>query len=294
MTDPSAPLVTIAMPVFNGGLYVAAAVRSIVAQSFADWELLIIDDGSTDGALGRLSELADYRIRLIRDGRNLGLAARLNQAIEQARGRYFARMDHDDVAHPERLHHQLLYMEGNPAVDLLGTKCVAISEDYEILGEFPFSATHAEICRRPWLGFYLAHPTWLGRTDWFRRHRYAQPAPFRCEDQELLLRAHANSTYHALATPLLAYRVRNRVELRSLLRTRMTLSGVQCHYFWGRGQILAAATAVAAALARMAKDVLLPPTGDRRAEVATELPAEEHVWWTKWLTKMKQSARPAG
>src|SRR5690606_319822 len=111
------------MPVFNGGPLLRVALASIVAQTFEDWELMLIDDGSTDGAVAALPQPLDARIRVLSDGTNQGLAARLNQAIAMARGPYFARMDQDDVAHPERLERQLRYMQDNPATDLLGTKC---------------------------------------------------------------------------------------------------------------------------------------------------------------------------
>jgi len=89
----NAPLITVAMPIFNAGSYLRLAVLSIVRQTFADWELLIIDDGSTDNALQDIADIRDHRIRILRDGENKGLAARLNEAIDLARGRYFARMD---------------------------------------------------------------------------------------------------------------------------------------------------------------------------------------------------------
>ena len=82
----SCPRITVAMPVLNGGEYLRCAVASIVNQAYANWELLILDDGSTDGAIEKLSSAADKRIVVIRDGTRRGIAARLNQAIDLARG----------------------------------------------------------------------------------------------------------------------------------------------------------------------------------------------------------------
>ena len=90
------------MPVYNAGKYLRLAVLSIVRQTFTDWELLIVDDGSTDNALQGIADIDDARIRILRDGKNKGLAARLNECIDLARGKYFARMDQDDVSYPER------------------------------------------------------------------------------------------------------------------------------------------------------------------------------------------------
>lgn len=286
-----APAVTIAMPVFNGGAQLSAALASILAQTFTDWELLLIDDGSSDGAIETLPANLDSRISILSDGTNLGLAARLNQAIDLARGRYFARMDQDDIAHPERIEQQVRFMDANPRTDLLGAKCISISESGAILGQFPFHATHSDICRRPWLGFYLPHPTWLGRIEWFRRYRYAQPAPFRCEDQELLLRAHSDSQYHALDTALLAYRVRDSVNMKTRMRTRMALARVQCGYFLQHRAIADLATALVATAARLVRDILFSWPGNRRAEIAAAASTAEQIWWTEWLLKMQEASR---
>lgn len=244
-------LVTVALPVFNGGSLLELAVQSVVKQSWPDWELLIIDDGSTDGAIDGLSCLGDRRITLVRDGKNLGLAVRLNQAVSMARGKYFARMDHDDICHPERFSRQVRFLESHPQVDLLSTRCVTIDESNQLIGTLPFATDHADICRRPWQGFYMPHPTWMGRLDWFRRHAYLDPAPYCCEDQELLLRAHGASCYHTLADYLLAYRVRRHVPWRKVMRTHMTLAGTQIRYFVVRKQWPEPFLSLAAGLARV-------------------------------------------
>ena len=94
----TAPLLSVGMPIFNAGKHLRLAVLSIIHQTFSSWELLIFDDGSTDNALESLSDLKDPRIRIFSDGLNKGLAVRLNEAIDMARGHYFARMDQDDVS----------------------------------------------------------------------------------------------------------------------------------------------------------------------------------------------------
>ena len=78
------------MPIYNAGVHLRLAVLSIVKQSFTSWELLIIDDGSTDNALKSIEDLLENRIKVFSDGQNRGLAARLNQACEMASGTYFA------------------------------------------------------------------------------------------------------------------------------------------------------------------------------------------------------------
>lgn len=225
------PLVTVAMPVYNAGKYLRLAVLSIVQQTFRNWELLIIDDGSTDDALQDIADIKDIRIRILRDGDNKGLAARLNEAIDLARGRYFARMDQDDVSYPERFARQIAALQNDPALDLVATRAITIDEYDRATGLFPYAISHKEICARPWRGFYLPHPTWMGRIEWFRKHRYTVPGPYFCEDQELLLRSYASSKLGTVPEVLFAYRIRGRINVRKRFDTRLTAMKIQSRYF---------------------------------------------------------------
>lgn len=112
--------VTVLLPVYNGAADVVQAVDAILAQTFAHFELLIINDGSKDNSADILNGLSDSRIRLIHQD-NLGLAATLNKGMQLAAGKYIARQDQDDLSHPERLEKQLAYMESHPDCILLGT-----------------------------------------------------------------------------------------------------------------------------------------------------------------------------
>lgn len=250
------PLVTIAMPIYNAGRYLRPAVNSIVQQTFADWDLIIIDDGSSDNATETIRDICDPRIRVLRDGANRGLAARLNEAIDLARGEYFARMDQDDISYPDRLARQLAMLEQNPELDLVAVRCVAIDADNELAGALPFALTHDEICTSPWRGFHLPHPTWMGRITWFRRHRYATPGPFFCEDQELLLRSNRESRFATVPEFLFAYRVRAEINWRKTVRTRKTLLAIQLRQFLAMRQFYFCVLAVIAFITRVSMDSL--------------------------------------
>jgi len=113
--------VTIGIPFLNARRSLAAAVRSVFAQTHSDWELLLVDDGSSDGSIDVVRRLDDPRVRLVRDGSHRGLCARLNQIAATARGTYLARMDADDVMHPERIERQLALLGADPGVDLVDT-----------------------------------------------------------------------------------------------------------------------------------------------------------------------------
>ena len=248
------PLVTIALSVLNGGSQLELSVRSLLVQTWPHWELLIFDDGSNDGVIDRLDCLSDPRINIIRDGSNIGLAARLNQAIVMANGKYFARMDHDDICHPERFSKQVFFLERHPEVDLLATQCITMDEQERLQGVLPSAITHEDICRRPWQGFYMAHPTWMGRIKWFRQNTYLHPAPYYCEDQELLLRAYRSSCYHTLPELLLAYRVRTRPSWKKLLRTHVAMLKIQSQYFFNHGEWIHTFLSSLVAFARIGRD----------------------------------------
>ena len=229
----STPLLTVAMPVFNAGQYLRLAVQSILRQTFEDWELLIIDDGSMDNALQELNDIDDPRIQIIRDGQNKGLAARLNEAIDLARGIYFARMDQDDVSYPKRFARQIELLQGDPRLDVVSVGAITISDNNEFTGLLPCPVTHEKICARPWQGFCFPHPAWMGTIEWFRKHRYAVPGPYFCEDQELLLRTYSTSRFGSVDDVLFAYRVRGKNNWRRVARTRWTFSKIQFHHFVG-------------------------------------------------------------
>ncbi len=201
------PLVTVAMSVHNAGSTLGSALRSILWQTFPDWELIVVDDGSTDQTGLILSRFSDARIRVVHGaGGQQGLATRLNQCIELARGKYIARMDADDVAYPERLERQVRYLEAHPDIDLLGHGAVLFKEDGLAIGLYPAASEHEDICRRPWWGFPLAHPTWMGKRSWFARYRY-RATLIKGQDQVLLLRSYRSSRFAALPDILLGYRM---------------------------------------------------------------------------------------
>jgi len=225
------PTVSVILPVYNAGRYLRAAVRSIMQQTFNDWELLILDDGSTDGALETVADIDDPRVRILRDGANKGLAARLNEGIDLACGRFFARMDQDDIAYPERLARQVETLTRIPELDMVAARCLTISPENEPVGMLPYAEEHEAICAKPWRGFHLPHPTWMGRIEWFRKHRYTIPEPHLCEDQDLLTRSYTTSRFATIPETLLAYRISRKKRLKKLLRTRCSVLSMQLQTF---------------------------------------------------------------
>lgn len=117
----SAPRVSVVMAVRDGEPYLAEAVESLLAQTFADFELVVVDDGSSDASRDVVRSYRDPRVRLLENGRNRGLAASLNRGIREARGELLARQDADDVSEPERLARQVAHLDAHPEVALLGS-----------------------------------------------------------------------------------------------------------------------------------------------------------------------------
>jgi hypothetical protein len=121
------PLVSVVMSVYNDGHYVRQAIDSILAQTFTDFEFLIVDDGCTDNTRAIVENYQDARIRLVVNERNLGLAPSLNKAMRLSGAKYVARQDADDVSFAQRFSHEVDYLESHPEVGLVGTAAIVTS-----------------------------------------------------------------------------------------------------------------------------------------------------------------------
>ncbi len=123
------PFVTVLMPVYNADPYIREAIDSVLTQSYTNFELLIINDGSTDNSLQIIKSYNDARIRLVENEGNLGLIETLNKGLNLAQGEYIARMDADDISMPTRLEKQVEFLDQHQEVAVLATTLVLINED---------------------------------------------------------------------------------------------------------------------------------------------------------------------
>ncbi len=128
------PLVTVLMPVYNGEKYLKDAIQSILQQTYTNFELLIINDGSTDTSVAIIKSFTDPRIRLLENPTNLGFAATLNRGIKESQGIYIARIDADDIAMPLRLQKQVAYLDNHADVGLIGSAASVIDETDKLNG----------------------------------------------------------------------------------------------------------------------------------------------------------------
>jgi glycosyltransferase involved in cell wall biosynthesis len=249
----SRPVISIIMSMRNGASTVGAAVRSVVMQTQRDWELIVIDDGSSDDSGAIVERFHDSRIRLFREACSAGLAARLNQAVVLARGEFIARMDADDICFPERLARQVARLREDPQLDLIGCGAVVFTSRGELIGELPIGLHHQDIVARPFVGFPFPHPTWCGRAAWFRNNPYDSRLGY-AEDQELLLRSFRHSRLGGLDKVLVGYR-QDRLALKKLLPGRATFMGLAWRHGMARGEALPALGGIATHTAKGIVDI---------------------------------------
>ena len=275
------PLISVMMPFLNGGPAFRAALKSIQWQTYPNWELLLCDDGSSDGSYELAASLNDPRFRLWSDGRRLGLAARLNECLDRAQGQLIARMDADDISYPDRLARQVEFLQTHPHVDLAGCSMLIFGEDGDALGQRIAPEAHDEIVARPSLGFGLAHPTWMAHAEWFRAHRY-DPSAVRYEDIELLYRAYPNSRFSNVPEILYGYR-----EMRGGFLKRFKTRTGRLRYLYTRQRALGLGMLLRAAAAETTKaaaDAALALAGARYAmlrTVASPLTERDRTRWSQ-------------
>jgi glycosyltransferase involved in cell wall biosynthesis len=289
--SPIAPLVSIGMPAFNCAETLAVAIRSILRQNYENWELLVMEDGSSDRTLEVARGFSEPRVRVCSDGLHEGIVPRLNQAVWRSRGEYFARMDADDIAYPERLERQVEYLQQHTEVDLLGCPMLMFKEDGVAFGCRPLPECHEEICRQPSSGFRIAHATLMGRVSWFRAHAYDRGAP-RAEDYDLFLRSYTTSRFACLPDILYGCR-EERLLLRKILVGRYGVTKAAAREFASRRKYFTAAGAVLKQFAKAHVDVFAVLTGlDYRvlAHRARPLHADDLQRWTEVWRELQHEA----
>ena len=286
MDENERPLVSIGMPVRNCQETLQFAIRSLLEQTYPHWELLLIDDGSSDETLRVAQRFTDSRIKTYSDGESRGLSARLNRALAMSRGKYFARMDGDDVAYPERLERQVSYLEQHPDVDLVGAWVIVFDQAGTPLGKRAGPEAHSAICARPFAGFPLAHPTYVGRLEWFRRYRYSEVLP-KSQDQELLLRSYRFSRFANVPEILLAYR-EERIDLKKILTSRHFLVCSLFNEFQRQKRLALALRALAEQTVKAVVDCIAVGTGlnyrilrHRALPITSE---EQQEWARVWAS----------
>lgn len=173
----STPLITVLMPVYNAERFLKQAVQSILAQTFTDFELLIINDGSTDASVSIIESFTDKRIRLVHNEKNSGVIDTLNKGLALATGKYIARMDADDYCLPTRFEKQIRYLERNTDVAILATHIIQVNAADDELGHWDDDIQNTkpdQIFNTLAKTNCIAHPTVMMRSEIVRSYTYSK------------------------------------------------------------------------------------------------------------------------
>lgn len=211
------PEISVIMAARNEESVIEAAIDSILSQSFADFEFIIIDDGSTDTTPAVLARYADPRLVLLRNPVGLGLPASLNKGLAIARGRFIARMDADDLSMPERFAIQHAFLRDNPEIGVCGTYIEKVYPAKNKRKIIAYPQDQAQIVARIHVVCPMAHMTVMARRAVYDATGGYNPFFKRAQDMELWGRVAKNFQITNIPLPLVQVTSRDRlVNLRGL------------------------------------------------------------------------------
>jgi len=196
------------MSVHNDASYLNEAVQSMLAQTLEDLELIVVDAGSTDGTAKVLGDICDPRLRVISTTR-ISLPSALNLALDHARGVYVARMDGDDISHPDRLRRQVEFLEQHPTIGYLGAGLSTMDESGKHIRDYIYPSEPSEIRRLvDRMSFALPHNALLFRMEVLKAVGGYDPFFLKAEDYDLHLRLTEEVDASNLSESLIKYRIR--------------------------------------------------------------------------------------
>ncbi len=210
MQHESNPMISVIMPVYNGEKYLKEAIDSILNQTYGDFELIILNDGSTDYTEEIILSYDDPRIAYVENDKNLQIVQALNKGIELAKGKYIARMDADDISLPERFGKQINFMENNTDIDVCGTWMQALGS--KTVWEYPES--HNEICASMLFNTPISHPSVLMKKSFFENILYDETYN-KAEDYALWLST--IDTKKFVNIPIVLYQYRLHEEMTNIV-----------------------------------------------------------------------------
>jgi glycosyltransferase involved in cell wall biosynthesis len=226
------------MAAYNAAAFLGPAIDSITSQTFTDWMLIVVDDGSTDETFELLSAsaLRDGRIKPLRQVMNRGLAHSLNFGIAQTHSELIARMDADDRCLPNRLRAQLEFMTARPEVDVLGSAMELVAPQGAPVRMLTRPERHEDLAGQIFFCNPFFHPTVMYRRAFIQRYGGYAEELRRAQDYDLWLRAYRDSVYHNLQEPLVQYRMPPRITLRNAgYSARVILRSLRREKRWASG-----------------------------------------------------------
>lgn len=216
------PVVSIILPTYNGKNRIGRAIKSVLAQTLQDWELIVVDDASTENVKDSIDKYADTRIRFLKQGSNQGIQKALNRGILEAKGQYIARIDDDDSwVDVNKLHFQVEYFRANPECVLVGTGVIVEDEKGIELNRYIFPESDMAIRSRILSKNCFAHASVMYRSDTVRKAGgYSEyKSTLHAEDYDLWLRlgtigAFANISIFATKLTVRSLSVTSRFRVR--------------------------------------------------------------------------------
>jgi len=217
------PLVSVIMPVYNAGNFLMEAIESILNQTYQNFEFIIVDDASTDNSWKILKNFAkkDKRIRIYRMKENVGVSKTVKFAIEKSKGKFLARMDADDIAHPKRLEKEINYLLKNEKTVAVGTQCWLIDEKGKKIGEKIFPTKFEEIYKYIFIFIPVQQPTlMINRTKLPKDFEYYYDGMNTAEEVELIFKLFQYGKVENLKEKLHYYRIhKNNTSLKNPKKT---------------------------------------------------------------------------
>lgn len=197
------------MPNYNGAEYIAEAIESVLNQTYRDFELIIVEDASTDNSREIIDRYAaiDSRIKVIQNKTNLFVNIACNIGLNVAKGKYYARIDSDDICMPTRLEKQLKFMEANPEISICGAFCKIIDRDGRIIANKTFPTDDESIKSSIWSRTPIQHSCMFARMDKMREVDFYSGKKDPSEDLELMLRTLNVFKFANLPEYLVKYRI---------------------------------------------------------------------------------------
>ena len=203
----SKPLISVVMPTFNAEIYIARAIESILGQSFTNFELVIVDDCSTDKTLSiaRKYATSDKRIRIVRNEKNLKIAKSLNRAVKISKSDIIARMDADDISDPRRLELQYRVLKLRPKVAVVGANMIVVDEKGEVISKRRYPTESKELKKVLFRYSAFAHPVVMFRKRVFEEFGGYIENVFPVEDLDLWFKIGSKYQFATVPRFLLKY-----------------------------------------------------------------------------------------
>lgn len=198
-------MITVLMSVYNAEEYLGSAIDSILNQTYGDFEFIIINDGSSDKSKDIIRSFSDKRIKLIDNDKNSGLIFSLNKGIDNASGKYIARMDADDISLPTRFQKQFDYLESNNDIALVGSTAILIDELGHEKNKIGITLPSNQIFCQLFFGNMFIHTSVMGLTEVFRKYKY-NINYFLAEDYLLWSQIAKDLPVFVISEPLVKYR----------------------------------------------------------------------------------------